>query len=113
MTTDEEPGWEASIIDLEPASHGEEAHPGWIGFVGRLLGPMVFVAILMSPAPTGLTPPAQRLLAVTLWMAIWWVTQAIPIAATSLLPLALFPLFGIQSAKTVSQLYLGGADSFL
>jgi sodium-dependent dicarboxylate transporter 2/3/5 len=98
--------------DHDSVSHGEEAHPGWIGIVGRLLGPAVFFAILISPSPEGLSPPAQRLLAVTLWMAIWWVTQAIPIAATSLLPLALFPLFGIQSAKTVSQSYLGDS-SFL
>ena len=107
---------EASAMAAESASHGEEAHPGWIGIVGRILGPAVFLAVLLSPAPAGLLPAAQRLLAVTLWMAIWWVTQAIPIAATSLLPLALFPLFGIQSAKVVSQsywsdsscLYLGG-----
>ena len=98
--------------DAESASHGEEANPGWIGFAGRLLGPAVFAAILLLPAPEGLVPAAQRLLAVTLWMAIWWVTQAVPIAATSLLPLALFPLFGIQSAKTVSQSYLGDS-SFL
>lgn len=100
------------LAELEPASHGEEANPGWIGGVGRILGPVVFAAVLLMPPPEGLAPAAQRLLAVTLWMAVWWVTQAIPIAATSLLPLALFPLFGIQSAKTVSQSYLGDS-SFL
>lgn len=100
------------VTAAQSASHGEEAHPGALGLIGRLLGPGVFVAVLLWPSPEGLAPPAQRLLAVTLWMAIWWVTQAIPIAATSLLPLALFPLFGIQSAKTVSQSYLGDS-SFL
>ena len=45
-------------------------------------------------------------------MAVWWVTQAFPVAVTSLLPLALFPLLGIQEAKTVSQSYLGDS-SFL
>ena len=112
MSVDEDLESNSNLDELEPASHGEEANPGWIGFVGRLLGPVVFVAILLSPAPEGLAPAAQRLLAVTLWMAIWWVTQAVPIAATSLLPLALFPTFGIQSAKTVSQSYLGDS-SFL
>ncbi len=103
---------EANLNELEPSSHGEEANPGWIGFLGRAMGPIVFLLILWAPAPVGLAPAAQRLLAVTLWMAIWWVTQAVPIAATSLLPLALFPLLGIQSAKTVSQSYLGDS-SFL
>ena len=112
MPTDDDLESNANLDELEPASHGEEANPGWIGFVGRLLGPAVFIAVLMVPAPEGLVPAAQRLLAVTLWMAIWWVTQAVPIAATSLLPLALFPLLGIQSAKTVSQSYLGDS-SFL
>lgn len=96
--------------DLE--SDGEEANSGLVGLIGRLLGPLLFVAVLLSPAPEGLTPTGQRLLAVTLLMATWWVTQAIPIAATSLLPLTLFPLLGIQSAKTVSQSYLGDS-SFL
>lgn len=112
MASDELIGLNADSVETESASHGEEANPGVLGFVGRLLGPLVFVGILLCPAPEGLAPSAQRLLAVTLWMAIWWVTQAIPIAATSLLPLALFPLMGIQSAKTVSQSYLGDS-SFL
>jgi sodium-dependent dicarboxylate transporter 2/3/5 len=112
MSIDEDLKSNANLDELEPASHGEEANPGWIGFVGRLLGPVIFLAVLALPAPEGLAPAAQRLLAVTLWMAVWWVTQAVPIAATSLLPLALFPLFGIQSAKTVSQSYLGDS-SFL
>lgn len=102
----------SDLAELEPASHGEEANPGWLGFAGRVMGPVVFAAVVSLPPPEGLAPAAQRLLAVTAWMAIWWVTQAIPIAATSLLPLALFPLFGIQSAKTVSQSYLGDS-SFL
>ncbi len=112
MTFDEDISAATDPTEAGLSAEGEEANPGWIGFTGRILGPTVFVAVLMFPAPEGLNPSAQRLLAVTLWMAVWWVTQAIPIAATSLLPLALFPLFGIQSAKTVSQSYLGDS-SFL
>ena len=112
MASDVDLESEANLDELEPASHGEEANPGWSGSAGRLLGPVVFVGVLMLSPSEGLLPPAQRLLAVTLWMAIWWVTQAVPIAATSLLPLALFPVLGIQSAKTVSQSYLGDS-SFL
>lgn len=74
------------------------------------------VGLLMCPVPRGMTPEALRLVAVVIVMAGLWVTQIIPLAATSLLPLILFPVLGIQTAKTVSQtyvndmvfLYLGG-----
>ncbi len=44
-------------------------------------------------------------LAIALLMAIWWITEAIPLAATALLPVALFPLFGIVDGKTISAMY--------
>ena len=43
--------------------------------------------------------------AIAILMAIWWVTEAIPLAATALLPVALFPLFGIVDGKTISTMY--------
>ena len=72
----------------------------------------LLLIILTALTPTGLSPAGQRLAAVVFLMAVWWVTQAMPIAATSLLPLALFPLLGIQSAKIVGQTYLSDS-SFL
>ena len=66
----------------------------------------VSVLILLMPLPDGMQPEGKRLIAATILMAGLWVTQAIPLAATSLLPLALFPLLGIQSAKDVSQAYI-------
>lgn len=77
---------------------------------------LVFVTLWCWPAPQGLEPAAQRLAAAAALMAVCWMTQAIPIEVTSLLPLVLFPLLGIESAKAVSQsyfsdssfLYLGG-----
>jgi sodium-dependent dicarboxylate transporter 2/3/5 len=44
--------------------------------------------------------------AIALLMAIWWITEAIPLAATSLLPLFLFPVFGIMDGKAVSSEYI-------
>ncbi len=81
-----------------------------LGLVG------ISLAILLTPIPAGMTPAGHRLLAIAALMAGLWMTQAIPIAATSLLPLALFPLFGIQSAKDTARsfvedslfLYVGG-----
>ncbi len=64
------------------------------------------VLVLLMPLPAGMRPEGQRLIAATILVAGLWVTQAIPLAATSLLPLVLFPLLGIQSAKDVSQAYI-------
>jgi len=69
------------------------------------LGPALALGVLVLPAPADLPPAAQRLAAVTLWMACWWIGEAIPIAATSLLPLAAFPLLGIQALPRVSARY--------
>ena len=54
--------------------------------------------VFLVPTPAGMTASAHRLVAVAVVMAGLWMTQAIPMAATSLLPLALFPLLGIQSS---------------
>lgn len=43
---------------------------------------------------------------VTVWMAVWWIFEVVPIAATSMLPLALFPLLGIVNMKTVAASYM-------
>ncbi len=51
-------------------------------------------------------PTAQAAtLAITLWCAIWWIFEPVPIPFTSLLPIALFPLLGVLDAKQVAQAY--------
>ncbi|MFO0226327.1 MAG: SLC13 family permease [Planctomyces sp.] len=65
----------------------------------------VACGVLFLPTPTGMTAAAHRLLGVAVLMAGLWMTQAIPLAAASLLPLALFPLLGIQSAKETAKTY--------
>ncbi|WIV68564.1 SLC13 family permease [Natrialbaceae archaeon AArc-T1-2] len=61
---------------------------------GFVLGPVLFALISLSPTPAGLEPEAQAVAAVTAWVAVWWMSEAIPIPATSLLPIVLFPLTG-------------------
>jgi sodium-dependent dicarboxylate transporter 2/3/5 len=75
---------------------------GSVGFFG-LLG----LAHYSEPTGSELSPDAIRLGAITFLMAVWWVTEAIPIPATSLLPLVLMPLFGIASSKTTATAYAG------
>lgn len=61
---------------------------------GFVLGPVLFALIFLSPTPSGLTAGGQAVAAVTAWIAVWWMSEAIPIPATSLLPIVLFPLTG-------------------
>ncbi len=60
--------------------------------VGLFLGPLLFFSVLLFFQPEGLNPEARGVLAATLWIATWWITEAIPIPVTSLLPIILFPL---------------------
>ncbi len=68
-------------------------------------GLLLFTAALLLPAPEGLSPRAQRTGAVALLMSAWWIGEALPIAATSLLPLVLFPLLGILGARETATSY--------
>ena len=62
--------------------------------IGLITGPIVFILTLLFFHPEGLGIEANAILAATLWIAIWWITEAIPIAVTALLPIILFPLSG-------------------
>ena len=85
-------------------------------FIGRILGPLLFTFIMVFLNPKGMSPEALSILAVTAWVATWWITNAVPIAGTSLLPLILFPLLGALSISDTAQsyshplviLYMGG-----
>ncbi|MBE0597701.1 MAG: DASS family sodium-coupled anion symporter, partial [Desulfuromonadales bacterium] len=63
--------------------------------IGLLLGPLLFVLMLLIPTPPGMEPAAQKMAAVALLMATWWMCESLPIPATSLLPIPLFPMLGI------------------
>jgi sodium-dependent dicarboxylate transporter 2/3/5 len=72
---------------------------------GLLLGPILFAAMLLAPAPDGLSAAGWRAAAVGALMAAWWVTEAVPIAATALLPLPLFPLLGVAKIDAAAAPY--------
>ncbi len=84
--------------------------------VGLILGPLLFAIIILFYHPQGLNDQANAVLACTLWIAIWWILECIPIAITSMLPIILFPLTGALSmAETTISfghryifLYIGG-----
>ncbi len=71
----------------------------------------VFAGLLAMPTPSGMPAPAQRLLAVTALMTVLWVAQTIPMAVTSLIPIALYPFLAITPAEKVAKSYMD--DSIL
>ncbi len=83
--------------------------------IGLIAGPLLFAIILFFLSPPGMSHEALAVLASTVWIATWWITEAIPIPATSLLPIILFPLTGAVSEGVASHyagntifLFLGG-----
>ncbi|MFV9551249.1 SLC13 family permease [Algibacter sp. PT7-4] len=84
--------------------------------INLILGPLAFILIRIFFNPEGLTDQANGVLASTVWIAFWWITEAIPIAATALLPIVLFPLTdSLDIGSTTASfghkfvfLYLGG-----
>ena len=93
---------------MNPASDPASTRNARLGQFAALLA---FFVVFFLPTPSDLAPAAQRLAAVGAAMAILWLTQAVPLGATSLIPVAAFPLLGIQSADEVSQSYIN--DSVL
>ena len=84
--------------------------------VGLILGPSVCGLMLFSGAPDDLSPVGWTTAALGMLMAVWWATEAVPIAITALLPLVCFPLFGVANiqdtaapySNKVIYLFLGG-----
>ncbi|MEF8824886.1 MAG: DASS family sodium-coupled anion symporter [Halapricum sp.] len=72
--------------------------------VELVMGPLIFVSVLLF-RPFEISTSANAALASTLWIATWWVTEAIPIPATSLLPIVLFPLTGVVNVAAATAPY--------
>ena len=84
--------------------------------IGLFLGPFIAIGITFMDIPEGMSAVAFKVAIMGILMAIWWATEAVPIAVTAMLPLVLFPLFGVSSiqdaatpfANKVIYLFLGG-----
>jgi len=78
---------------------------GTTSTVGVWLGPAAALALMvladLDPERASVTAMA----AVAVWMAVWWMTEAVPLAVTALLPVALYPLLGIMSSKAIAPYY--------
>ena len=85
-------------------------------YLFQALGPLAFIIIQMLNKPENMTPEAFQVVAITAWIAIWWVTEAVNIAVTALLVIVLFPLTGALDISSTTAafghkyifLYIGG-----
>jgi len=83
---------------------------------GLILGPLFFTITLLFFKPESLSPEGIAVLATTLWVAIWWIFEVVPIAVTAMLPIILFPITGAMELSITTAafghkyvfLYIGG-----
>ncbi len=72
---------------------------------GIFLGPALFALLLALPHPEALAPEAWRVLAMAALMITWWVSEAVPIPVTSLLPIICLPILGVSNIKEAAAPY--------
>jgi sodium-dependent dicarboxylate transporter 2/3/5 len=77
--------------------------------LGLVLGPLSFIVIIFlfpTSSPDGLSENGKYVLAISVWMIIWWITEAIHVYATALLPLGLMPVMGVLPLENVAAEYM-------
>ncbi|HIW11696.1 MAG TPA: SLC13 family permease [Candidatus Salinicoccus stercoripullorum] len=84
---------------------GPEKSYNRLQLTGLILGPALFILTLLFLEAEGLDGAGVFVVASTLWIATWWITEAIPIPATSLMPLFLFPMGGVMDSGTTTSSY--------
>ena len=73
-------------------------------YILLILGPLICLAVGFAPVDI-ISPEADMVLGVALWMILWWITEVVSISVTALIPLTFFPLLGIMTIKEVSPYY--------
>lgn len=75
--------------------------------IGLLAGPVVAL-LWWATGGDALPPDARLVLALAIWMALWWMTEAVPLAVTALLPLVILPTFSSLGFASVAAPYASG-----
>ncbi|MFT5143517.1 MAG: sodium-dependent dicarboxylate transporter 2/3/5 [Thalassolituus oleivorans] len=73
--------------------------------VGLYLGPALLLLFFVTPSPESLGAAGWHAAGIAVLMATWWISEAVPIAVTALLPLALFPISGVGSISDTASPY--------
>jgi sodium-dependent dicarboxylate transporter 2/3/5 len=74
--------------------------------IGLILGIASFFLLLFFADLEAGKPEITRTAAVALLMSIWWITEALPLAVTALVPLVAFPMLGVIDGKAISESYI-------
>jgi len=110
----------ANIPASETDAAGGTGEGGGLGATGRrlglVLGPAIAIGLQLAGAPEGLSVKAWWVVSIMALMLVWWVTEAVPVAATALIPLIALPLTGATNtaeaakpyADPVLYLFIGG-----
>jgi len=70
-----------------------------------LAGAVLGAGVIMAPVPEGVSVEAWKVLGIALCMAFWWLTEALPVPVTALMPLIAFPILGVFNFKTAATPY--------
>jgi len=73
--------------------------------IALIIAPAIALTMFMFSPPAGLSPEGWAVAAVCVLMGLWWMTEAIPLAATALLPLVFFPVLGVGSINETASSY--------
>ena len=73
--------------------------------IGFWLGLAAFALTALLPAPGTMPQQAWLVAGLVVWMAVWWMTEALPLTATALLPFLVLPLGGILTANETASAY--------
>src|SRR3972149_9935650 len=73
----------------------------WPRRLGLISGVLVFALLAFGIVGGGLEPKARLAAAIVALTAVWWVTEALPIPVTSLLPIILLPILGVMPSDAV------------
>jgi sodium-dependent dicarboxylate transporter 2/3/5 len=92
----------STSTSIPPAAGGSPNKAAWIGFFA---GIVCCLAVLILPPPEGLSLAGWHCLGITLLIPIWWATEALPIPVTSLMPIILIPLLGIDTLNVATAPY--------
>lgn len=93
------------MTQSSPLPDKQQERPSRAARIGLFLGPLWLVMTLILPAPMGMPDPAWACVGLALLLATWWATEAIPIPATSLIPIILVPALGIDGLKPTAASY--------
>ncbi|HEY3386517.1 MAG TPA: SLC13 family permease, partial [Saprospiraceae bacterium] len=89
----------------EKTTAGTNGSGNFLLRVGFWAGPVLFLLFYFGIHPEGMSKEAIVVMAVTVWISVWWITESVPLPVTSLLPIVLFPLFSVSSISDTTSAY--------